>query len=1251
MIDGQDGRHRYEAKVGSGGVLATVTGIASALAKAINDNPGSGTHRFTATADGAIVVIVNAAGEGFQASFEIVTSATAPTASVEQIKGATAAAVLSGTLLSGDTWKFTVSATTTISGVSTVHSRTYEFVIGTADTLAQLAGKLATAINANRPLPGYFAAAVGSTVVVVDRAATPTVPAILLSIVLAPASASPGVGSSITVNRDATSMALTLGGTPVAGEQWYVRLGGVNYGFTVHEASAALADVALGLRDAFNALPGRYTVSVSGATLSIESTLANDPFRARITRSGAVQTFEASAATVGNKSLANVTLAGAPAQGEVWTLTLTNGNDQPVSVAFTFDTPTQIAAGIAAAVNASASTTAFAASSAGRTLIIIDNSGAAFPAGFAVQVAAPGAGVSTNSSVSALSANVALSGPVIEGEKWVLNLAFGPNPAGVTALTSVSYTVALVDADGNPATTGLRLPTLAEIAASLTALLNNPIDPVRAGLSAVANGSSLVLSSSALFKASVAVVPLGSASTTARDAATTGFALAGTPLDGDRWIVSVNGVQYSVIVDATSATLAKIGGALAKAINADAPGSFTAFFAGSTLYVTERTGAAFTSAAVVGLATQTAGAIASSASGSAVAITLSGDPVGNDTWRLKINGTINYTVRIGDLLVAGDQNVVVDTPEEIAQALTGKINAVLGNDIVATLAGNTIVLVGRSGVDFTATFEIELAGPPAGRIAGSAQVAVAVSATATLSGTPQPGETWKITANGITRSLAINSTTPETRQQVASNLAAQIDALADFVATVAPSGDAIVIVSVVVPAAPITLSTEVTRPGAVGTVSATTQNAKVLTLTGIPLNPSSWSITVDGQGVSVNVTDDTTTAADIAQAMAQLINTNLGATHAAVANGEQVTIARLDGAAPVVVVGAATTANGRTATASAVASLGAASDAWSLAFTGAPVAGEVWKLTFDAQIWSLTAVAGMSLADVVTGLAALADAAGGYSAMAEGTTLVVAKNGTAVLVAPKLSVAPTRFGQEWLATVTLSGTPAVGQTWKFKIGTQTAAYTVLAADIGSDGNAAALARIAGKLANFITDHNDIPVGEPGGFAGFSATASGARIQITGTTGAFTLAQDGGAGAYALDVAAPSVPFTTQTTLSGSVAAGDTWIVGLRTAGTPTPLQPTPPDVVANFNYFVGLFDADANPMTPARLPTLAEIAAGLAAAINANASGSFLAVGKGNDLVVINLAGAAFTTELRAPAGRGPVGFAQLRRPRAADCR
>ena len=40
---------------------------------------------------------------------------------------------------------------------------------------------------------------------------------------------------------------------------------------------------------------------------------------------------------------------------------------------------------------------------------------------------------------------------------------------GVDAVANFSHVVALVDADGDPATPGLRLPTLAEIAAGLAA--------------------------------------------------------------------------------------------------------------------------------------------------------------------------------------------------------------------------------------------------------------------------------------------------------------------------------------------------------------------------------------------------------------------------------------------------------------------------------------------------------------------------------------------------------------------------------------------------------------------------------------------------------------------------------------------------------------------------------------------------------------------------------------------------------------
>ena len=44
-------------------------------------------------------------------------------------------------------------------------------------------------------------------------------------------------------------------------------------------------------------------------------------------------------------------------------------------------------------------------------------------------------------------------------------------------------------------------------------------------------------------------------------------------------------------------------------------------------------------------------------------------------------------------------------------------------------------------------------------------------------------------------------------------------------------------------------------------------------------------------------------------------------------------------------------------------------------FSGAPVAGEVWQVTFDTLSKSLTVTQGMTLADVVAGLAALGGAA------------------------------------------------------------------------------------------------------------------------------------------------------------------------------------------------------------------------------------------------------------------------------------
>jgi hypothetical protein len=264
-----------------------------------------------------------------------------------------------------------------------VPDRTYAFVIGTdANTLAELATGLAGAINADGNLPNYVAIAVGDSVVVVDRAATPARPTVRLSIGLAGG----GTGSAITVDdRAAASFALGLGGTPIAGEIWFVEINGVQHEYTVR---TPLADVVLGLRDALNALPGAYSATLSGSTLTVHST-GTDPFRATVTRAnaplGEAQIFEIDSDVSQD---AVVGLAGQPVQGELWTLSITKAGAQPVSVSFTSDPLAQVAAGLAAAITAGSS---FAAAAEGSTLVVADPTGSALPASLAVQVRAAGA--------------------------------------------------------------------------------------------------------------------------------------------------------------------------------------------------------------------------------------------------------------------------------------------------------------------------------------------------------------------------------------------------------------------------------------------------------------------------------------------------------------------------------------------------------------------------------------------------------------------------------------------------------------------------------------------------------------------------------------------------------------------------------------------------------------------------------------------------------------------------------------------
>ena len=243
-----------------------VADIARELATLINTRTVNGARAFTAAADAETILIVSPTGRGFQAAFQLRTSATAPTAGATVVRRATAVATLSGTPVAGDRWEFTVSGST------------YGITIDGASTLAGIATALAQAINAAPPAGTYFAAAIGNAVVVTDRAVTPVEPRVSLAIRLA---GSAGVGGAITVGRDTTtSVALTLGGSAVVGEEWFVRLGNVDYFANVR---APILDVAEGLAAALAVLPGTYTASAAGNVLSINPNgLA---FRATVTRS------------------------------------------------------------------------------------------------------------------------------------------------------------------------------------------------------------------------------------------------------------------------------------------------------------------------------------------------------------------------------------------------------------------------------------------------------------------------------------------------------------------------------------------------------------------------------------------------------------------------------------------------------------------------------------------------------------------------------------------------------------------------------------------------------------------------------------------------------------------------------------------------------------------------------------------------------------------------------------------------------
>ena len=671
------GQYRYTTTVDASKGAVSLADVAAALAQLIN-----GSNGFSAGSDGDMLAIANGAGLGFQVSFEIVTKARAPSAAVTQVQGASASMLLSGAVVAGDHWNFFVSGTQ------------YSLLVGSNDKLADLAKRVADAINADKSVFDYLAIAVGNTVLVVDRAANSHVPSLALSIALNGG----GTGSSATRERS-TAETLLLGGTPVAGEQWFVTIKGTSYGFVVQDP---LQDVLLGLRDAINAASGLgYSASVDSSGLVIS--VGSGSFTATLGRSGSGSPVVSGLS--GNQTL-SLAVGTAPLQGEVWTLNLTRTDakgqpltgaaGQPNYLSVTVDSLSKIAAGIAAAIEASGSTDV-AASAEGRSLILVDRHGNLGLDTLAVQVRSM-----ASADISSLTAPVGMtrytfSGPLIAGEKWQLTLT-----TAKSEVFDLTYTVRAGD-------------TWTKVAAGLKAAFD-----AAAARNSVPSGISLqqVQASADVLlggaSAKWTMLPAGRASNSNQSVSVSLFALAGTPVNGDRWVVNVNGTAVAVSVK-NSPTLAEVGTALADQMNLGLGANLHAFFVGDTLFVIDRSGATIQASAQIELPGITAGSMQVQASD----IRLGGTAAVGEVWIVNLQQDVTDSeVQIFSYTVAAKSGGAPTTTDEIAAALTQRINTESAGVYVAQVSGSIISVV-RSD---SAALKAKVLLVPAVRTAGAITV-------------------------------------------------------------------------------------------------------------------------------------------------------------------------------------------------------------------------------------------------------------------------------------------------------------------------------------------------------------------------------------------------------------------------------------------------------------------------------------------------------------------------------------------------
>ena len=319
--------------------------------------------------------------------------------------------------------------------------------------------------------------------------------------------------------------------------------------------------------------------------------------------------------------------------------------------------------------------------------------------------------------------------------------------------------------------------------------------------------------------------------------------------------------------------------------------------------------------------------------------------------------------------------------------------------------------------------------------------------------------------------------------------------------------------------------------------------------------------------------------------------------------------------------------------------------------TGAVVAGDTWTVELVAggvtTTFSYTVpLAGATLAEVAAGLAAAINlvTTDDYVAIVEGDTLVVINTAGANFTATTTAV-PVAGPAVLVASVPAVVTASSGSdvvvgdngyaTWDTAglittFGSTQLPYDPLVTDPGGndlilvgDGNNVVVGGfgndtiITGIGADVVLgDNGQLQYSAAGGVAVLTAAQT---TDVTGATGGGDVIVGGGGTAGDVILAGVGADLvttvaSTSTLLTGAVVAGDTWTLDLVAAG-----------VTTTFSYVAVTGD------------TLADVAAGLAAAINAVTSDDYVAAVDADTLVVINQSGASFTATYAQVPVAGPA--------------